>query len=263
MIIASVVTVPGRMHLLSEALDELLLSTILPDFLYVSISRYYPRLGVGFSDRDYKSLTNKLNSYPIPSKIIIYEKDIGPCAKLYTPLKHHENISKDDFILIFDDDTGLFPKAIETLVNCAHCSGRNSSYGFIGFNFDTNWYLHGEYINGGDYLPLRFLGGYRGCLYPVQSLNIEDFLGFLDWIISYFDNLGKIPLHDDHIFSSYFLDRGLNLRLANIKEKLPPGELYYKSKNTFNGIMQTDYWKDNLYILKDLLTKSNVDTRAF
>ena len=170
MIISSVITVPDRTDDFIKTLDELLLSTIIPDFLYVSISRFYPRLNKSINESDIEKISEKLKNYPIKNRIVFYDQDIGPCLKLLTPLKEH-NLQSDDQILIFDDDNGLFPTAIECLKNIHDKCGSDSVYGIMGVK--NGQFVHGEFVDG-DYHTVDLLGGYRSILYPANILNYEE-----------------------------------------------------------------------------------------
>lgn len=260
MIIASVVTIPDRIPLLLEALETILVSTQRPDFLYVSVAKWYPRLNKSLSPNELNILTEYLNAFEIPNKLIQYDEDIGPLMKFLTPLENYQ-FTNHDHILVFDDDVGMFPDGIRILKECADLCGWNSGYGFIGVGFNSKWYLHGEYIQGGEYFQLKLIGGYRGCLYPVAAFNIEHLKEYFFWIINEFKNRGSIPLHDDHIISAYCLKNNIPLRLANIKEKLgdPPGsELYYKAKETSNGIMQSPDKDQNWVWLFEILRQREI-----
>jgi hypothetical protein len=260
MIIASVVTIPDRIQLLIEALNSILVSTQRPDFLYVSVAKWYPRLKKSILTEELNILTDYLDSFEISNKLVQYDEDIGPLMKFLTPLENHE-ITNQDHILIFDDDVGMFPDGIRLLKGCADLCGWHGGYGFIGVGFDSNWYLHGEYIQGGEYFQLKLIGGYRGCLYPVAAFDIENLKEYFWWIINEFKNRGSIPLHDDHIISAYCLNNNIPLRLVNIKEKLgdPPGsELYYTSKETSNGIMQSPDKDQNWVWLFEILRQRDI-----
>lgn len=260
MIIASVVTIPDRISLLVEALNSIIESTLRPDFVYVSISKFYPRLQQSISTNDLQILQDYLSQFEIPNKLVVYDQDIGPVMKFLTPLTDHE-LTPQDHVLIFDDDVGMFKDGIRVLKQCADTCGWDAGYGLIGVGFESKWYLHGEYIQSGDYFPIKLIGGYRGCLYPVAAFNLEHLKEYFFWIVNEFKNLGTIPLHDDHIISAYCLKNNIPLRLANIKEKLgdPPGsELYYKAKETSNGIMQSPDKDQNWALLFNILRQREI-----
>ena len=240
MIIASVVTIPGRLELLKESLNSLLLSDRKPDFLYISISKWYPRLKLSYPDVDLKELNDFLNTFEIPSKIIMYEKDLGPCLKFFTPIRSHE-FNQDDYILVFDDDNGLFPGAIDELVGCARATSNDGVYSLCGVSKDSNWHLNGEYIIGGDYYPIRLLGGFRGCLYPVKNFNLRDVIEYLLSIIEHFSLDDDIALHDDHIISAYCESRGIPIKLARVKNNpMNFEEIEASTRNTDDGIMKSE-----------------------
>jgi len=265
MIVASVVTIPGRIELLLEALNTILVSTQRPDFLYVSVAKWYPRLNKSLSKEDLDFLEAYLLFYEIPNKVITYEEDIGPLMKFLTPLENHQ-LTNQDHILIFDDDVGMFQDGIRILKECADLCGWSAGYGFIGVGFGSTWFLHGEYIQGGEYFPIKLIGGYRGCLYPVAAFDIEHLKSYFWWIIQEFKNRETIPLHDDHIISAYCLKHNIPLRLANIKQKLgdPPGsELYYNAKETSNGIMQSQFAEINKFWLFEILIENDIVSDYF
>ena len=265
MIVASIVSIPGRKSLLVESLETLLVSTLRPDFVYVSISSYYPRLNKFYPQEDISELQSYLDNFEIPNKLVIYDEDIGPLMKFLTPITKHD-LSINDHILIFDDDVGMFPDGIRILKECADLCGWHGGYGLTGVGFNSKWYLHGEYIQSGDYFSIKLIGGYRGCLYPVAAFNLEHLKEYFYWLISEFKKLNTIPLHDDHIISAYCLKYGIPLRLANIKEKLgdPPGsELYYKPKETSDGIMQSPERDQNWIYLFDILKRRDIEFSYF
>jgi hypothetical protein len=185
--------------------------------------------------------------------------------KFLTPITKHE-LSINDHVLVFDDDVGMFPDGVRILKECADLCGWHGVYGLTGVGFNSKWFLHGEYIQSGDYFSIKLIGGYRGCLYPVAAFNLEHLKEYFYWLISEFKKLNTIPLHDDHIISAYCLKYGIPLRLANIKEKLgdPPGsELYYKPKETSDGIMQSPERDQNWIYLFDILKRRDIEFSYF
>ena len=98
MIIASVVTIPDRIPLLLEALNSILVSTQRPDFLYVSVAKWYPRLEKSILTEELNILTDYLDSFEIPNKLVQYDEDIGPLMKFLTPLENHELTNQDHII---------------------------------------------------------------------------------------------------------------------------------------------------------------------
>ncbi len=234
MIICSVSTIPDRTNDFLKVLDELLVSTVIPDFLYVSISEYYPRLNKSHSKEDITKIQDKLSRYPIPNRVVSYENDIGPCVKLITPLKNHD-IKDEDIIIIMDDDNGLFATAIECLVN-GYNIDNNAVYGIMGTietHQGTN-FVHGESINGG-YLPVDLLGGYRGVLYPSKLVPYESLSKWVNNFIDSYAQYGMVPDHDDSIFSAYLNYHKIESRVVSV---FPKDKLNYWPKSNSNGIFQ-------------------------
>ena len=259
MIIASVVTIPNRLELLKDSLKSLLLSSIKPDFVYISISKWYPRLQKSYLESDLDSLNEFLKTFEIPSKIVMYEKDLGPCLKFFTPIRNHD-FKQDDYILVFDDDNGLFPGAIDELIGCARATLSDGVYSLAGIAKDNTWHLNGEYIQGGDYYPIRLLGGYRGCLYPVRLFNLEDLIDYLLWIIKDFSSRGDIPLHDDHIISAYCESRGIPIKLARVKNNpMNYEQISASTKNPSDGIMHSKAQDINFGKLYTLLLTRGIN----
>jgi hypothetical protein len=252
MVISSVVTVPDRTDDFIEVLDGLLQSTILPDFLYVSICKFYPRLGKSFDEENIFKIKSKLENYPIKNRIVFYDIDIGPCLKLLTPIQEHK-LTDSDQILIFDDDNGLFPTALECMMNTGLKCGFNQVYGIMGVSSGN--FVHGEYINGGDYYHVDVLGGYRGVLYPVKVLNFEDLRNWVTMFINGYENHNMIAMHDDHIFSHFLKHKGIERRVVNV---YPKNGLNYWPRSNNNGIFQDSELEKSLKILDEILINNNI-----
>lgn len=249
MIILSVVTIPNRIDDFILTLDELLNSTKLPNFLYISISEFYPRLNLTLTELELIKLKEKLKTYPIPNKLVTYKKDIGPLMKLITPLTHH-NLTKNDSIIIFDDDTGLFNTSIELLTNSL--DDDKAIYGFVGIK--EGKYLHGEYFSSGDYYPVEMLEGYRGVIYPLNVIDKTKMIQWCNYIIEEYDKINTIPLHDDYIFYFYCYLNNIESRIINIPTGTPDN-LNYTPKENSNGIKMDLQCDDNLTYLESILSK--------
>jgi hypothetical protein len=254
MIVSSVITLPDRTDDFIKTLDELLLSTIIPDFLYVSISRFYPRLNKSIDESDIEKISEKLKNYPIKNRIVFYDQDIGPCLKLLTPLKEH-NLQSDDQILIFDDDNGLFPTAIECLKNIHDKCGSDSVYGIMGIKDDK--FVHGEFVNG-DYHTVDLLGGYRGVLYPSNILNYEELYNWVNMFIDGYKLHDMIAMHDDHIFSYYLKYKNIESRVVNVYPRYEGWKINYWPKTNSNGIFQYERVQESIEVLDEVLKNNNI-----
>jgi hypothetical protein len=172
--------------------------------------------------------------------------------KLLTPIKEHD-FSDDDDILIFDDDNGLFPTALECLVNISERCGKSSVYGIMGVSSGN--FIHGEYITSGDYYPVDVLGGYRGVLYPVRTIDIGKLEKWVDMFVMGFGEHNMIAMHDDHIFSYYLKFNKIESRVVNVH---PKDGLNYWPKPNNNGIFQDSRLNESLKILDKVLLDNNI-----
>ena len=251
MIICSVSTIPDRSNDFLRVLDELLLSTVIPDFIYVSISKFYPRLGKSHTEEEINSIFSKLDNYPIKNKIVFYESDIGPCCKLLTPLK--EGVDADDVLIIMDDDNGLFPTAVECLVSGYNNYGKDAVYGIMGTicESDDTKFIHGEMVRDG-YFLVNLLGGYRGVLYPSHLIPYNDILKWVNNFIDSYKIHNMIPDHDDSIFSAYLSKNRIQSRVVPV---FPNDRLNYFPKENSNGIFQDQNLQKSLSIFHETLKK--------
>lgn len=252
MIICSVSTIPDRSLDFIRTLDELLLSTIVPDFIYVSISKFYPRLNKSHTEDELNQIKLKLETYPIPNLIIFYDNDIGPCSKLLTPLSQ-KKYNDEDCIIIMDDDNGLFPTAIECLISGYRSYGKESVYGIMGTigSGDSTNFVHGELVHGG-YYPVDLLGGYRGVLYPGNLIEYNSLLDWVNKFIEEYSRYGMIPDHDDSIFSEYLKYKKIESRVVPVH---PNNILNYWPKENKNGIFQDNKLDKSLSIFHNTLKK--------
>lgn len=211
-IVASISTIPNRLISLTTVLTSLLNQTTLPTFLYISLAKYYPRSKKNYPVDDLSSLQTFLSSYPIPNKLIIYENDIGPCIKLITPLKNH-TFNKDDLIFTLDDDTPIYERTIECLLQ-SYLKNKDAVYSFSGTR--ENRFFHAELLpENFDYFVIDIVGGYRGVLYPTYLINNAEFYNWVDMFITYAHKKGLTAMHDDHIFSYYFKYKNIPRRVSN------------------------------------------------
>lgn len=259
MIILSVLTIPQRINHFINVLDELLLSTRKPDFIYITISEFYPRLNLSLTKEELTLITNKLETYPIPNKLVILKEDLGTLSKLLTPFTHHKNLTNDDYIIILDDDNGLFPLAIHLLTNQAYECDELAVYGLVGKS--NGEYLHGEFFKSGDYYPVDILEGYRGVIYPIRIINTPNLLDWLKTFIDGYKQYNMIPIHDDEIFNYYLQLNNIESRIVNI----PMGDrfnLNYKPKPNTNGIQEEkikDKYKEILNLILNEIKKPTLN----
>jgi hypothetical protein len=253
MIVASIVTIPGRLESLVFVLKAILKQTVKPDFLYVSISNYYPRSKKVYPIEHLQYLKEFLSTYSIPNKIITYQNDIGPTLKLITPLKEYSFKSEEDFIFTFDDDTPLYERTIETLLQ-AYNKNKNAVYSFSGTREER--FLHAEFLpDDYDYFEIDILGGYRGVLYPVHLIDKVEFYNWIDMFISSSNKQGLLAMHDDHIFSYYFKYKNIPRRVSNS----PFNKIFiYTPISNEDGIFNDSNTNSSIKIIKDTLFENNL-----
>ncbi len=241
MIIASICSIPDRLNSLITVLDKLKIQSLKPDILYVTISKYYPRSKKLYDENHFSILRTYLDEYDIPNKLIVYENDIGPTLKLITPLRFHKFTSQDDFIFIFDDDTPLYERTIETLL-LAHEKNQNAVYALSGAR--QNRFFHAELLpENYDYFEIDVTGGYRGVLYPIKLINKKELFEWIDMFVDSCSKNNTIPMHDDHIFSYYFKHKNIPRRVSNSPfskqftyTTIPNEDGIFKDENTFKNI---------------------------
>jgi hypothetical protein len=257
MIIASIVSIPGRLESLIFVLNALLKQSILPDYLYVSISNYYPRSKKYYPGEHLQYLKEFLSNYSIPNKLVTYENDIGPTLKLITPLKENFTsvvvVKDEDFIFTFDDDTPLYERTIETLLQ-AYKKNKNAVYSFSGTREER--FLHAEFLpEDYDYFEIDVLGGYRGVLYPVHLIDKIEFYNWVDMFISSSNKQGLIAMHDDHIFSYYFKYKSIPRRVSNS----PFNKTFiYTPISNDDGIFNDSNTNSSIKVLRDTLFENNL-----
>jgi hypothetical protein len=108
LIFVGIASIPGREESLLETLDSILKNTILPDKIYITITKKYKNYGVYNTSCLEKYKENKL------IEIIMLDEDLGPCSKLLGPLTKIESYEGSRFILLLDDDHIYKDYMIET-----------------------------------------------------------------------------------------------------------------------------------------------------
>lgn len=247
MIYTSIILLPGRIEGFKQLLRELPSYPI--DFLYIHLCKYYPRLNTSFPTLELVELYKALDDFPVEYRILFHRDDIGPCLKIYGLLPELEGMANPDhYILLLDDDTIHQPVTIKQLcgskpVKCiVGCMGVNAPH-----------FIHGESIPQGT--EVRVLGGYRGVLYPtetIQSLKAS-FKEYVEDIVRvYKSELDTIPLHDDHIFASFFRRNGIPLKVVPLTPP-PNGSPSYRMIHNSNGIFQSESNHTQLALLQSFL----------
>jgi hypothetical protein len=247
MIIASISTIPGRAESLITVLEALNNQSLKPDFLFISVSKYYPRSKKLYPQEHFEGLKTFLSTYSIQNKLIVYENDIGPLLKLITPLRFY-NFKDDDFIFTLDDDTPLYDRTIESLYQ-AYMKNKNAVYAFSGTRQDR--FLHAELLpENYDYFEIDIVGGYRGVLYPVNLIDKTDLFKWLDLFINSCAKKLTIPMHDDHIFSYYFKYKNIPRRVSNSPFSK---HFSYTTIPNEDGIFNDKTTQENIQIIKDTI----------
>lgn len=250
--IASVSTIPGRLSSLLRVLERFQHQTLRPDLLIVIIAKEYPRLGLSYPDADRNTLETYLQTYPIPNIVMTTDVDIGPSVKLVVPLQHitsqQRAIDNDDVILIFDDDSVVYEKALELLWE-AHRQNSNAVYGLMGViehgTSTAPQFVHGEFLpREMGAMNVDVLGGYRTVLYPVHLLLSNNprpphtnQMTLIEWVnlhVQKHQEKGLVAMHDDHIFAYYCRYRGIPTQVIHIPS--PHGRLFYEPIDNTDGI---------------------------
>ena len=254
MIIASIVTIPGRLESLIYVLNDLLKQSLQPNFLYVSVSNFYPRSGKHYPGEHLQYLKDFLNTYSIPNKLVIYENDIGPTLKLITPLRELTDINTDDtFIFTFDDDTPLYERTIESLLQ-AYTKNKGAVYSFSGTR--EGRFLHAELLpHDYDYFEVDVVGGYRGVLYPTHLINKIEFYTWVEMFITSSKKHNLIAMHDDHIFSYYFKYKKVPRRVSNSPFNK---EFKYTPISNTDGIFNDSNTNTSVEITRNTLFENNL-----
>ena len=254
MIIASIVTIPGRLESLIFVLKELLKQSLQPDFLYVSVSNFYPRSGKYYPQEHLQYLREFLSTYPIPNKIVTYENDMGPVLKLITPLKDKNNYADEPFIFTFDDDTPLYERTIECLLQ-AYNKNKDAVYSFSGTR--EGRFLHAELLpHDYDYFEVDIVGGYRGVLYPIHLIEKMEFYTWVEMFIASSKKHNLLAMHDDHIFSYYFKYKRIPRRVSNSPYNK---EFKYTPISNSDGIFKDENTNTSFEIIKETLFENKLD----
>ena len=248
MIYTSIILLPGRIEGFKLLLQQLPSYPI--DFLYIHLCRYYPRLNTSFPAIELVELSQSLPDFPVEYRILFHHDDIGPSLKIYGLLPELDVIARDsNYILLLDDDTVHHPSIIKQLCDS---TPTQCITGCMGVNPPR--FIHGEEIQSET--EVRVLGGYRGVLYPTEILRSlkTPFREYIQEIVGIYKlELGTIPLHDDHIFASFFRRNKVPLQVVPLQWN-HSGTPYKILKNS-NGIFQSDANDKQLALLERFLTE--------
>ena len=255
MIIASIVTIPGRLESLIYVLNNLLKQSLQPDLLFVSVSNFYPRSGKYYPEEHLKHLKGFLNTYPIANRLVTYENDIGPSLKLITPLRElSDERLNTSFIFTFDDDTPLYERTIESLLQ-AYNKNKGAVYSFSGTR--EGRFLHAELLpHDYDYFEVDVVGGYRGVLYPTHLINKLEFYTWVEMFITSSKKHNLLAMHDDHIFSYYFKYKRIPRRVSNSPFNK---EFKYTPISNTDGIFNDENTNKSFEIIKETLFENKLD----
>lgn len=243
MIYGSVILLPNRIHGFKKVLDEI--QHVSFDKIFIHICKYYSRLHQEFPSLELVELYQYLHSFPIPFEICFHDRDIGPCMKLFCMMDH---IQAHDFVFIFDDDTILHPHIIEASIKYSTSLSVPSIIGCMGVRHPH--FIHAENIDTPT--EVRVLGGYRGVVYPGSVLKLleKSFVSFITDILEFYNtHLQSIPLHDDHIFASFFRKHNIQLFVMSFKQN----RMNYSIIENTNGIFQERSTDTQLLLLQKYL----------
>lgn len=250
MIYTSIILLPNRIDGFKQLLQELPKYSI--DFLYIHLCKFYTRLNMSFPIPELIELYQALDNFPVKYRILTHANDIGPCLKIYGLLPEIDVITdKNNHVLLLDDDTIHHPSIIKQL--CSY-NPQNCVAGCMGVNAPN--FIHGEYLDLET--EVRVLGGYRGILYPTEIISKLKplFKNFVDEIVNvYRQELNTIPLHDDHIFASFFRKNGIPLKVIALHFDSNNNQIPYRILNNSNGIFQVNSNDKQLALLELFLTQ--------
>ena len=270
MIVCSISTIPDRLESLIIILKRLLDSTKCPDIIIITIANYYPRLKKFYSSDEMSKLLSFLSTYPINSKIVYQDIDIGPIVKIKSALEYWINLKEDknekeDVIIIVDDDSGLYEKSIELLTE-SYTNNGDAIYGIMGKR-GKEIYIHGEFIKDTDFVNVDLLGGYRGVLYPIHLLlhskGTEKGKGisFNDWIQLFLKEHKAqklVAMHDDDIFYYWAKYNNIERRVVKVPCDIP-NFIYYNPIQNKNGIFDDKDCNKSLDIIEKVLRDNKLE----
>jgi hypothetical protein len=197
-----------------------------------------------------------ISDFRFPIKILHHENDVGPCLKLFGLFPILDQF-QHDHILIFDDDTAISPACVTQLYN-SHDSESPGILGCMGVN--PPHFIHGESIPANQTcVDVRVLGGYRGILYPVSIVREykTEFTEFFQLLCEeYHVKLNTIPLHDDHIFASFFRKHQVPFKVVKITAEQHPS---FQILENSNGIFNSNNNDAQLCVLKEFLENLGYD----
>lgn len=265
MIVCSISTIPDRLESLTTILTRLLKSTKYPDIIIITIANYYPRLNKFYSSDEMSKLLSFLSTYPINSKIVYQDFDIGPVVKIKSALDYWINLKddkneKEDVIIIIDDDSGLYEKSIELLTE-SYINNGDAIYGIMG-KIGKDIYVHGEFIkHDREYESVDLLGGYRGVLYPIHLLLKKKEIMFNDWLDIFVKEHKKrklIAMHDDDIFYYWAKYNKIERRVVKVPCDIP-NFIYYNPIKNKNGIFDDIDCNVSLEIIEKVLKDNKLE----
>ncbi len=218
----SFTTIPSRIPNIGKTISTLMLQTMKPDAIFVTIPHNYKRFPV----ENINELLFPLKTLPI--NVIRCEEDYGPICKLLPVLEHIDE--PDAVIITIDDDHAYNPGLIENMM-AFHKACPDSALAYAGWSwiktngFDYNLIYPRDTINYMRAAPI--LEGWRGALYK-RSFFGDDFKAFAT---SYADGF----LVDDVVISAYLSSKKID------KTVIPT----FRS-NTNNSLYATPFAPDAL-----------------
>ena len=122
-------------------------------------------------------------------------------------------------------------------------------------------FVHGEYMEKGDFYEIDGIGGFRGVLYPYKLIQPNNMISWINLFIEGFKKYDMIAMHDDHIFNEYMTLKKIPRLLVDVwpKIKNPDGpglKINYNPANVSNGIFQDDNTYQSLNIFNLILNEN-------